>query len=295
MSVTPDADVTLETAVLVDTLVTQSGAATPLAGAAACANCGSAHVGSYCSTCGQKAIPPNPTLKYFLHEFLHEVLNVDGKIFRSLRLLLTRPGFLTREIFLGRRASYMSPLRLYLIASVLAVAIGAFGGLDRAELQYTPEAGETEAAAQEGRARVEAAERTVTTAFNVWLPRAMFVLVPLFAALVMVVRRGDGHTYPQHLYFALHVHAAGFCANALDSLFEAVGPLAFAAPVVDIVAELYILAYFFIAFRRVYETTIWGTLWRGLTIGLVYIALLLLVFVAIAAPTVWPLFTDQSS
>ena len=148
---------------------------------------------------------------------------------------------------------------------------------------------------QEGRASVDAAQRAVNTAFNVWLPRAMFVLVPLFAALVMLVCRGSGHTYPQHLYFALHVHAACFLATALDSLFEAVGPLAFAAPVVDIVAELYIVGYFFIAFRRVYETTIWGTLWRGLTIGFIYVAVLILVFLAIAAPTVWPLFTNQSS
>ena len=294
MSVTPDADVALGAAIAVDTVVSQDGASMPHDGLAACPNCGSARSGSYCSACGQKAMPLNPTLKYFLHELTHEVLNVDGKIFRSLRLLLTRPGFLTREIFRGRRASYVSPLRLYLVASVLAVAIGAFGGLDEAELQYTVEPGDTEATIEEGRARIEAAERTITTAFNVWLPRAMFVLVPLFAALVMLSRRGSGLTYPQHLYFALHVHAAGFLTNALDSLFEAVGPLAFAAPVVDIVTELYIVGYFFIAFRRVYETTIWSTLWRGLTIGFVYVAVLLLVFLAIAAPTVWPLFTDQS-
>ena len=31
------------------------------------------------------------------------------EIFRSVRLLLTRPGFLTQEQFAGRRASYVSP------------------------------------------------------------------------------------------------------------------------------------------------------------------------------------------
>src|SRR5688500_10451261 len=68
-------------------------------GAAACPNCGDLRVGSYCSTCGQKAAPLAPTLGYFLHELTHELLNVDGKIFRSVRLLLTQPGFLTREFF----------------------------------------------------------------------------------------------------------------------------------------------------------------------------------------------------
>jgi hypothetical protein len=294
VNVTPETDVAIGTAIVVDTVASQDSALTPDEAPAACANCGTARSGRYCPACGQKALPLNPPLRYFLHELTHEVLNVDGKIFRSLRLLLTRPGFLTREIFAGKRASYVSPLRLYLVASVLAVAIGAFGGLDQANLNYTAEPGDTEAAVEAGRARIEAAERTLNTAFNVWLPRAMFVLVPLFAALVMLSRRGSGLAYPQHLYFALHVHAAGFFANALDSLFEAVAPLAFVAPVVDIVTELYIVAYFFLAFRRVYETTIWGTVWRGLTIGLVYIVVLMLAFVAIAAPTVWPLFTNQS-
>jgi hypothetical protein len=260
-----------------------------------CSNCGTPRVGSFCSSCGQKALPLRPTVHYFAHELTHELLHVDGKIFRSLRLLLTRPGFLTREIFAGRRASYISPIRLYLIASVVAFAIGAFGTFDQANLQYVPEAGDTEADIEQGRARIQTAENTINAAVNVWLPRAMFVLVPLFAALVMLFRRQSGYTYPQHLYFALHVHAACFFANAVDSLFEAVGALRVAAPVVDKATELYIVAYFFRAFWRVYETTVWGTLWRGLTIGFLYVAVLMAVFLAIAAPTLWPLFAGMFS
>jgi hypothetical protein len=240
-------------------------------------------------------MPLRPTVHYFAHELTHELLHFDGKIFRSLRLLLTRPGFLTREIFAGRRASYISPIRLYLIASIVAFAIGAFGTFDQANLQYIPEAGDTAADIEQGRARIETAENTINAAVNVWLPRAMFVLVPLFAALVMLFRRQSGFTYPQHLYFALHVHAACFFANALDSLFEAVGSLRFVAPVVDKATELYIVAYFFLAFWRVYETTVWGTLWRGLTIGFLYVAVLMAVFLAIAAPTLWPLFAGMFS
>jgi hypothetical protein len=260
-----------------------------------CPNCGTLRVGNYCSTCGQKAIPLRPTVQYFAHELTHELLHFDGKIFRSLRLLLTRPGYLTREIFAGRRASYISPVRLYLVASIVAYAIAVYGGFDEPVLTYTAEPGDTAAEIEEGGARVAAAERALSTAMNVWLPRAMFVLVPLFAALVMLFRRGSGLTYPQHLYFALHLHAAWFFAYALDSLFEAVAVLGFAAPAVDIATVLYMIGYFFVAFRRVYETTIPSTLWRSLAIGLIYVAVLLLVFVAIAAPTVWPLFTDGSA
>jgi hypothetical protein len=295
MTVTPGADLPADAELALDAALTPEQAPAGVAEVATCPNCGTLRAGSYCAACGQKAMPLKPTLKYFVHELTHELTNLDSKIFRSLRLLIASPGFLTREIFAGRRASYVAPLRLYLAASVIAFAVGAFGGFDEPVLTYTAEPGDTSLEVEQGLARTTAAEAVLVAAFNVWLPRAMFLLVPLFAALVMLFRRGSGYTYPQHLYFALHVHAAAFLANAVDSLFEAVPTLAFAAPFVDKAMELYIVAYFFIAFRRVYGTTISGTLWRGLAIGVLYIAVLLSVFVAIAAPTVWPLFFGESS
>ena len=289
MSVTPETDFDTEVAVAI--VATDVGTAPDTRAAATCPNCGNLRGGGYCSTCGQKAAPLAPTLGYFMHELTHEVLHVDGKIFRSLRLLLTRPGFLTREIFAGRRASYMSPIRLYLIASILAFAIGAFGSLEAVNVEYTADADDSPAEIERG----ASLGSTVTAALNVWLPRAMFVLVPLFAGLVMLFRRGSGHTYPQHLYFAFHVHAAWFFANAADSLFEAVAPLRFAEPVVDIASELYIVGYFFLAFRRAYATTVWGTLWRTVSIGLLYGTALLAAVAEIVLPVIWPLMFGQQS
>ncbi|HXI27305.1 MAG TPA: DUF3667 domain-containing protein, partial [Vicinamibacterales bacterium] len=91
----------------------------------ACANCGKALTGPYCGACGQKIAPPNPTIGDFVHELAHELVHVDGKIFRSLRLLVTAPGALTAEQFAGRRVCYVSPIRLYLTFSVLFFAVSA--------------------------------------------------------------------------------------------------------------------------------------------------------------------------
>jgi hypothetical protein len=294
VDLTAEADLTADSELAAATLPQEDGGADET-GPPECPNCGTPRAGPYCFNCGQKALPLRPTLKYFVREVTHELTNLDGKIFRSLRLLIASPGFLTREIFAGRRASYVAPLRLYLAASVLAFAIGSFGGFDEPVLTYTAEPGDSALEIEQGQASTAAAEDLLVSAFDVWLPRAMFVLVPLFAALVMLFRRGSGYTYPQHLYFALHVHAAAFLANAVDATFEAIPALAFAAPVVDKAMELYIVAYFFIAFRRVYETTLMGTVGRGLAIGVLYVAVLVSVFVAIAAPTVWPLFFGDSS
>lgn len=74
-----------------------------------CPNCGVRLTGRYCADCGQKTAPLNPTIGHFLHEVAHELLHFDGKIFRSVWLLLTRPGFLTRELLAGRPASSRRP------------------------------------------------------------------------------------------------------------------------------------------------------------------------------------------
>ena len=94
-------------------------------GLSECLNCGTPLTGSYCSTCGQKATPLNPTFRDLVHDLAHELLNLDGKILRLTRLLLARPGFVTREYFEGRKASYVSPIRLYLIFSVAFFGLSA--------------------------------------------------------------------------------------------------------------------------------------------------------------------------
>ena len=84
-----------------------------------CRNCGAALVGVYCADCGQKAGPPNPSFRHLWHDLSEELFHLDGKIVESVRLLLFKPGFLTREYVDGRRARYVTPLRLYLIFSVV--------------------------------------------------------------------------------------------------------------------------------------------------------------------------------
>jgi hypothetical protein len=286
-------DSTVAEAAVVDAVTADTARWEPGSGPGTCPNCRAPRTGRFCAACGQKAAPLAPTLGYFAREVAHEILNVDGKIFRSLRFLVTRPGFLTRELFAGRRASYVSPIRLYLTASVLAfAAMTFFGGFGDVDFQYTPGPGETvDPAVVE---RMSEMERTVTTALAVWVPRAMFVLVPLFAALVMLFRRGGGHTYPQHLYFALHVHAAVFLASAVNTLLEPLARFPYVATTAGIVLSLYVAAYFFLAFRRVYETTILSTLWRTVAVGLLYSVALMVTVAAIVAPTVLPLFRDQS-
>jgi hypothetical protein len=77
-----------------------------------CANCRTPLTGAYCAHCGQKVKPLDPTVRELAADTLGEVTDVDGKLLRTVRYLFTRPGFLSREHAEGRRASYVSPVRL---------------------------------------------------------------------------------------------------------------------------------------------------------------------------------------
>src|SRR5687768_3823464 len=86
----------------------------------ACRNCGADMAGAWCHACGQKRVTAGERgLRHLLGEAFRQATDVDGKLLRSLRLLLFSPGMLSREYLDDRRARYASPITLFLIANVL--------------------------------------------------------------------------------------------------------------------------------------------------------------------------------
>jgi Protein of unknown function (DUF3667) len=102
-----------------------SSAIAPPAEAAACANCGAALVGRFCHACGQESAPA-PRGAGYLRKVLADAASIDGKALRSLRDLVLRPGFLTREYVDGRRVRYTEPAQLYLLAAALFFLVNAY-------------------------------------------------------------------------------------------------------------------------------------------------------------------------
>ncbi|MET1111290.1 MAG: DUF3667 domain-containing protein [Allosphingosinicella sp.] len=96
-------------------------------GHGACLNCGAELIGAHCHRCGQ-AGHVHRTLTAFWHDLAHSVLHFDGKLWRTLPMLAWRPGELTRRYVAGQRASFVSPMALFLFSVFLMFAIFSLAG-----------------------------------------------------------------------------------------------------------------------------------------------------------------------
>lgn len=98
-----------------------------------CLNCGTTVQGRFCHTCGQENLEPKDTLLGLLSHFFNDLTHFDGKFFSSMKKLLLKPGFLTKEYMAGRRAGYLHPIRMYFFTSAVFFLIALSSGTKRNE------------------------------------------------------------------------------------------------------------------------------------------------------------------
>jgi uncharacterized membrane protein YhaH (DUF805 family) len=97
----------------------------------------------------------------------------------------------------------------------------------------------------------------------------MFIMVPLYAALVALVFRRRRMRYPQHLAFALHLHAFVFLALLLTLITRVVKNGAIEG--VFVLASFALIgAHLVLATRRVYGVTTSGAIARSALVASAY-------------------------
>lgn len=287
--------------------------------AAVCLNCDAPLSGPYCARCGQRDVPPYPSVGDLVVDAFWELSGWDGRFASTVKTLVRRPGMLTREFLEGRRARYISPLRLYLMASLVYFLIAAAAANVQADslvrvISTTPaERGVTISRPQ----RVaQAASGALTTKDGLTaeekakalkdieqapspmrvllrkaisdpsgfkrarleaMPRMLFVLLPIFAGIVALFYRK--RNYPEHLYFAIHVHSFIFLALGAVELLKLTRIPAL-PNVVGFVCLAWIPVYATMAFRRVYGGSLAMTIVKEAAIAAIYGVVALVALVA---------------
>jgi hypothetical protein len=250
-----------------------------------CLNCEAVLTGEYCSRCGQRDLPSRLAIGELLREVLSETFELDGRVPRTLVPFLFRPGFLTREYVVGRRARYTSPFRLFLAATLLwlftsfiagqridfeakvgeedAIQVGTLQADDSPLNRWLIERGQ----ALEKLPEAEQASRLMGAARET-LPTAALLTIPVFALLMKLLFVGQGRYYVEHLVFALHVHAFAFVLIAIAALFP--------DDLVFTLAFLLLGIYVYVALWKAYEARWWTSALRLVALGLVHSLVLLI-------------------
>ncbi len=279
-----------------------------------CPNCGLPFAvprPKFCPGCGQESTVRPPKLGEFLQQFGGAYFATEGALWRTLKLLLLKPGELTRQYLAGRRKHYVLPLRLYLSVSLITLLLVrlATTGMDNVvKVDWDMSKGEysvftlgdgSGAGLKDGvyycnglpqwlckrlerrmvadpkslqREATALGERAISN-----LGVAMFGLLPLFALCLKLVYLNRRLRYTEHLVFALHLHACWFILLALMLLDW---------PVLTGLAFMALPVYTWMAMRRVYGGRWWPLLLRSMLVSSVYGVMLSLAMVAVV---IWAL------
>ena len=267
-----------------------------------CPNCGSEQVESYCASCGQRAGDLRTSISEFLREAVDEVFSLDSRVWRTLIALFRHPGLLTADYRRGRRARFVTPLRLYLLVSFVTFlflvfvapnsVLDATGTNPWAPLRIGSGPAPVDlparvASVSDGvaddddplsgednpgwysqhvlRPALEAPERAQRL-FHQRVQWTVFAQVPLFAVWLRLLYRRRERFFVPHLVFALHFHTLAFVLLVAGTA----GTLILGTQIPSVIAYLAVAAMLFCSLRRVYAEGVLKTLVKQIALVFVH-------------------------
>lgn len=220
---------------------------------AACAACGAVLMGGYCHACGQKAaLPERFSLRYLAGEFLSELTSLDGKLWSTARLLVTRPGQLVVDYLEGRGSLHLTPVKLYLIATAIYFVLFPYAVFTDTEVDRITsqlQLPQTEAWLQQFRARIESG--AFYQSYQSWYTGLLAATVMLNALVLKLAFRH--RLIGEHLVFALNELAFIFLLTIPLFLMRRVFEVDTTGMLILLLMIGAWLAYVGIAIHRVYR------------------------------------------
>lgn len=215
-----------------------------------CSNCHKPLPGraDYCPSCGQSIKVITRPWREVLSELLTELFDFDGRMLVSLRLLMTQPGFLSHEYINGRRLSYTSPVRMYLVISLVFFFILPL---------ILPES------------TVASPSHEVSVD---QYSQAMFVLLPIFALLLKMFYRQV--FYLAHIVFTVHLFSAMYIVFAAILSMEVQADRYIAVLLLQVAMLVYMLAYLLIALRTTYQENWFKSCLKGLGLLVLFLPII---------------------
>ncbi len=254
---------------------------------------------NFCPNCGQENHSKQARIGVLINDFVGDYFTFDSKFFRSAKKLIFKPGSLTNEYRKGRRASYISPIRLYLFTSFIYFLImqfsidfnnssnGVMVNGEKLDQAHLIEAEKTYGSIDKF---VEAEFSDVPSIGQLLLKKSMLiirdgknlvqywlsnmslmalVLLPVVAWMLMLVFRRNQDFYTVHLVHVIHLQSFTYLALIL---FLVIANLDQA--LASILLIVIMLVYQFFSFLRTYKRSVGTTIYKSLIASFWYLVIL---------------------
>ncbi len=237
----------------------------------ACLNCQQRFRGSYCPGCGQAASTRRLRLGELFRDGFSHLFNLDGKILHTVKSLTVNPGRTCLDFVAGRRASYVPPLRYFLVIVAASILINLLTGFDPAAITAT-----------ESLTQKQAAVTALVGAFAVrHLDLAMLLAVPVFVLVVKLLFGGSRFNYAEVGVLVLYVLGHSFLLGLLLTPFRWLAPAVAIAGRVLLQASL--LAW---AASVFFEAKVWVSVAKSIVAVAVLMLLISLSVIILALPRI---------
>ncbi|SNS63283.1 Protein of unknown function [Belliella buryatensis] len=316
-----------------------------------CLNCGESLLKEedFCPACGQENKDQRVSIGIFLSDFFSNYLNFDSTFFRTIPVLLFKPGKLSIAFNSGRRKKFIHPIRLYLIFSLFYFFIfgfiipknifdvylnnASFSSPETIKMKLTekekaeldsilsknPAAKkilnqkeksnslslsdssesinwkEIKILAQDPDVSMVEFEKTLAKAsFSIGdlispekqrtfiansnlfisgvarnLPLMMFLLLPVFAGILMLLYIRSDYYFVEHLIHALHLHTFAYLIYGIGILL--IQFLQFNSEWVIGLAFIWVSIYTYVSFKKIYRQGWFKTFLKFFLLGHIYV------------------------
>ncbi|MBC6996509.1 DUF3667 domain-containing protein [Neolewinella lacunae] len=183
-----------------------------------CLNCGTTFRGEFCPACGQRANTRRFTAGYlFSRDFLEETFNFDRGFLRTVKELLTRPGYLVADYLAGKRKRYFNFLGLLLILLAIEALLSSLGYNSVAAVMQESLGASLQNSKNFVPLTVEDVEEVLRNQKLIFL-----IVVPLTALLHRLILKRLGYNFLEHcviVTFVLSLNTLTGLANGIIGLF----------------------------------------------------------------------------
>lgn len=251
-----------------------------------CAFCGETFEGRYCPQCGTD----NERTALTFRNALQNVLDVWGlgnrPMWRTIKELFWRPGYMMRDYLRGRQMAYFPPVKmLFLLAMFLLLEANLLG------ISITPDVNLEmgEGAREETPAMVLQAQKDIMAlgrSFVDWVfsHPAQMTIIECLVIIFLIARffrnsPGFGSiTRTESFFVQIYYECQVFCVMILAMPLYALASSKGQANIADLVSAVtpVTILIYICDFRQLFRFSLWQTIWRVAKLYLTLYALLLI-------------------